>query len=88
MSPSWAPEHREQFHILPKVQEAGRSEEPTFFPGAGEGGWQQAGTLINRKGPAGATRWLEEALPYPPAPSITPRGQGQAGRQRTCFLIG
>lgn len=89
MPPPWALEHRERFHTFPKVQEAGRSEESTSFPGAGEGGWQQAGTLINRKGPAGATHWLQrKSLLYPPAPSITPRGQGQAGGQKTCTLIG
>lgn len=77
-------------HFPTKVQEAGRSEEPASFPGAGEGARQQAGALINREGPAGRSRSLaqREALPYPPAPSITPRGQGQAAGQRAHVLIG
>lgn len=73
MPPPWALEHGEQFRAFPEVQEAGGSEEPTSFPGAGEGGWQQAETLIKGKGPAGATHWLQrKPLPYPPAPSILP----------------
>lgn len=61
MPPPWALEHREQFHTFPKVQEAGRSEESTSFPGAGEGGWQQAGTLINRN----SSLATEEVPPLP-----------------------
>lgn len=89
MPPPWALGHGERFCAFPEVQEAGGSEEPTSFPGAGEGGWQQAGTLIKGKGPAGATHWLQrKPLPHPPAPPIPPQAHARLqGKELAFFLV-